>query len=91
MDVLQRGIASMIKDNIDLTSVVQIMLRRRILPYQRRGSPMWTYRIDDEPTIRQLFRTTREKLWKALFKAQEKWPAKKEDQGLCADKLPSEV
>ena len=81
----------MIKDKIELANVVQIMLRQRILPCQCQDSPMWTYWTDDEPTIRQLFCTTWEKLWKALFKAQEKWPAKKEDQGLCADKLPSKV
>ena len=81
----------MIKDKIELTNVVQIMLRRRVLPCQRRDSPMWTYRLDDEPTIHRLFCTTREKLWKALFKAQENWPAKKEDQGQRADKPPSEV
>ena len=91
MEDLQRGIASLIREGIGLTNVVQVMLRRRILPCQRRSSPMWDYRTDDDPTVRQLFRTTREKLWKVLFKAQENWPAKKEDQGLRADKLPSEV
>jgi hypothetical protein len=88
---LQRGIASLIREGVGLTNVVQVMLRRHILPCQRRSSPMWDYRTDDDPTVRRLFRTTREKLWKALLKAQKDWPGKKEDKGLSAAKPPSEV
>ena len=81
----------MIEAKIELVNVVQVMLRRHILPCQRRSSPMWDYRTDDDPTVRRLFRTTREKLWKALFKAQENWPGKKEDKGLIAIKPAPEV
>ena len=52
---------------------------------------MWAYQSDDEPTVRQLFRTTPEKLWKALFKPRKSWPAKEEDSGLSADNPPTQV
>ena len=52
---------------------------------------MWDYRTGDDPTVRRLFRTTREKLWKVLFKAQKDWPGEEEDQGLNAAKPPSKV
>jgi hypothetical protein len=52
---------------------------------------MWDYRTSDDPTVRRLFRTTREKLWKVLFKAQKDWPDEEEDQGLNAAKPPSKV
>ena len=76
---------------MELVNVVQVMLHRRILPCQRRASPMWAYRPKDEPTMRQLFRTTPEKLWKALFKPRKSWPAKEEDSGLSTDNPPTKV
>ena len=41
--------------------------------------------------MRKLYRTTREKLWKALFKPQEEWPAKEKDTGLGAEHPPLKV
>ena len=81
----------MIKAKAELVDVVQVMLHRRILPCQRRASPMCAYQLEDEPNVRQLFRTTSEKLSKALFKPRKSCPAKEEDSGLSTDNPPSQV
>ena len=81
----------MIKDKIELTNVVQIMLGRRILPSQDRAIPMWAYKPEDPATVLRFYGTTHEKLWKVLFKPQKEWPAVEEDIGLDAANPPKEV
>ena len=76
---------------MELVNVFQVMLHRRILPCQCRASPMWAYHLDDEPTVSQFFRTTPEKLWKALFRPQKSWPDKEEDTGLSTVNPPTQV
>jgi hypothetical protein len=81
----------MIEAKIELVNVIQVMLRRRLLPCQHRASPMWAYQLEDPATVRQFFRTTHEKLWKVLFKPQKSWPAEEEDTGLDAETPPTKV
>ena len=81
----------MLEANVELTNVVQVMLRRRLLPCQHRATPMWAHNLDDPPTMRKLYRTTKEKLWKALFKPQKDWLAKEEDTVLAVENPPLKV
>jgi hypothetical protein len=85
---LQKRITSMIETNIKLTNVVQVMLRRRLLPCQHRASPMWAYQPEDPDTVRQFFRTTHEKLWKVLFKPQESCRPRKRTPDSMPQTLP---
>ena len=75
----------MIAAKIELANVIQVLLRRCVLPCQHRASPMWAYQLEDPATVSQFFHTTHEKLWKALFKPWEKLPAEEEDTGLDAE------
>ena len=74
-----------------LTNVVQINLRRRLLPCEQRASPMWAYKPDDPATVQYLFGTTHDKVWNLLFKPQKEWLAEEEDIGLDTAHPPKEV
>ena len=63
----------MLGKNVGLTNVVQIMLFRRILPCQRRASPMWEFNPEEPRTLKRFFGTTHKGIWKMLFKAQKSW------------------
>ena len=58
----------MVEVKIKLTNVVQVMLRRRVLPCQHRNTPMWSYKSEDPTTMQYFFGTTHDKVWKLLFK-----------------------
>ena len=88
---LQKRIAKMIEKGVELVIVIQIMLGRRILPFQDRASPMWAYKPEDPATVIRFYGTTHEKLWKVLFKPQKEWPAVEEDIGLDAANPPRDV
>ena len=64
--------------------VVQIILFRRILPCQRRASPLWEFNPKEPRTLQHFLRTTHEGMWKHLFQAQKSWPMETEDVGLNA-------
>jgi hypothetical protein len=91
VEQLQSRICRMIEQGAELPNVIQIMLRRRILPFQDRASPMWAYKPEDPATVLSFFRTTHAQLWKVLFKPQKEWPAEEEDIGLDAANPPREV
>ena len=64
-------IKSMVDKNIKLVNVIQVMLFRRILPCQRRVCNLWEFDPAEHQTLRELFGTTHEDVWKVLFKANE--------------------
>ena len=84
MLALQTRISNVLGKNISLTDVVEIMLFRRILPCQRRASPMWEFKPEETRTQQHFLGTTHEGMWKPLFKAQKSWPMETEDVGLNA-------
>ena len=75
----------------ELPNMIQIMLRRRILPFQDRAFPMWAYKLEDPTTVLSFFCTSHARLWKALFKPQKEWPAEEEYIGLDAKNPLREV
>ena len=89
--MLQKRISQMINKKVGLANVVQIMLHRRLLPFQDRVAPMWSYKPEDPATVLHFYRMTHAKLWKVLFKPQKDWPTKEEDIGLDAATPPREV
>ena len=66
---LQTRITNMLGKHVGLTNVVLIMLFRRILPCQRRASPMWEFKPKEPWTLHHFLNTTHEGMWKLLFKA----------------------
>ena len=74
----------MISNKIKLVNVVQVMLLRRILPCQRRAFSMWEFDPAKHQTLRELFDTTHQDIWKVLFKGAEVPPPLTEDRRLSA-------
>jgi hypothetical protein len=89
--LLQSQIAKMIEQGVKLPNVIQIMLSRRILPFQDRASPMWAYKPEDPATVLSFYRTSHAQLWRVLFKPQKDWLAEEEDIGLDTANPPREV
>ena len=72
----------MISKNIKLVNMVQVMLFRRILPCQSQTCNLWEFNPTKHQTLRELFDTTHEDIWKVLFKAGEVPPPMSEDRRL---------
>ena len=74
----------MMSKKIKLVNVVQVMLFRRILPCQRRAFDLWEFDSAKHQTLRELYDTTHEDVWRVLFKGAEMPPSLTEDRGLSA-------
>ena len=81
---LQKCIRNMMSKKIKLVNVVQVMLFRRILPCQRRAFDLWEFDSAKHQTLRELYDTTHEDVWRVLFKGAEMPPSLTEDRGLSA-------
>ena len=55
---LQNCVQNMISKKIKLVNMVQVMLFRRILPYQRLAFNMWEFNPAKHQTLRELFDVT---------------------------------
>ena len=88
---LQTCIKNMISKKIKLVNVVQVMLFHRILPCQRRGFNMWEFDPDEHQTLRELFDTMHEDVWRVLFKTTEVPPPIVVDRLLSAKRPASAV
>ena len=76
-------ITNVLRKNVGFTNVVQIMLFCRILPCQRRTSPMWEFKPEDPRTLEDFLGATHGGMWKLLFKVQKSsWPMETEDIGI---------
>ena len=78
---LQTRIQSMVDKNIKLVNVIQVMLVRRILPYQSQTCPLWEFDPEKHQTLERLFGTTHEDIWKLIFKGNETPSETDEDRG----------
>ena len=58
----------MMSKKIKLVNVVQVMLFRRILPCQIWAFNLWEFGPAEHQTLRRLFDTTDNDVWKVLFK-----------------------
>ena len=85
---LQSRIRTLLERDIDLVSVIQVMLLRRILPCQRRPRRMWDFNPEGPQTLQHFFSATHEGMWKLFFGKRKHWPDTVEDVGLncnCPD------
>ena len=74
----------MTSKKIKLVNVVQVMLFRRILPCQRRAFDLWEFDSAKHQTLRKLYDTTHEDVWRVFVKGTEMPPSLTEDRGLSA-------
>ena len=81
----------MVTKNVKLVDVIQVMLVRRILLWQRQSRPLWEFNSKKHQTLVRLFETTHKGAWKLLFKGNEKPPAGDSDRGHDAKHPASEV
>ena len=88
---LQNCVKNIISKKIKLVNVVQVMLFRRILPCQRRAFNMWEFDPAKHQTLRELFDTTHQDIWKVLFKSAKVPPPLTEDRGLSAKRHANPV
>ena len=91
LDGLQKCIRNMTSKKLKLVNIVQVMLFRRILPCQRRVFNLWEFDPAKHQTLRELFDTTHQDIWKVLFKSAEVPPPLTEDRGLSAKRHANPV
>ena len=76
---------------IKLVNVVQVMLFRRILPCQQQVFNLWEFDPAKHQTLRELYGTTHEDVWRVLFKGAEVPLSLTEDRGLSAKRRANTV
>ena len=91
LDGLQKCILNMISKKHKLVNIVQVMLFRRILPFQQLAFNLWEFDPAQHQTLRELFDMTHKDVWKVLFKGAEVPPSLTEDRGLSAKHLAHSV
>ena len=79
---LQSRIRTLLERDIDLVSVIQVMLIRRILPCQRRPLRMWEFNPEGPRTLQYFFGVTHKGMWKLFFRKRKHWPDTTKDTGL---------
>ena len=88
---LQTCIRNMMSKKIKLVNMVQVIIFRRILPCQRRAFNLWEFDPAKHQTLRELFDTTHQDVWKVLFKVAEVPSPLTEDQELSAKRPANPV
>ena len=88
---LQACIQKLVDKKLKLVNLVQVMLIRRILPFQRRGFNMWEFDPAQHQTLSGLFDTMYEDVWKVLFKGAEAPASATEDRGFRSQRPADEV
>ena len=88
---VQTCIQNMTNKKIKLVNMVQVMLFRQILPCQRRAFILWEFDSAQHQTLRELYDTTHEDVWRVLFKSAEMPPSLTEDRGLSAKRRANPV
>ena len=74
----------MTNKKIKLVNVVQVMLFRRILLCQQWAFVLWEFDLAKYQTLRELYDTMHEDVWRVLFKGAELPPSLTKDRGLSA-------
>ena len=82
---LQIRIQDLLKRDISLVKVIQVMLVRRVLPCQRRPLGMWDFNPEGPRTVQHFFGRTLEGMY------QLKCPVTIEDAGLDCNRPDTQV
>ena len=81
LSLLQTRVRSMVDKDVKLVDVVQVMLVRMVLPCQRRACTLWEFDPTEHQTLRELYDSSHEDIWKVLFKSSKSWADSSEDRG----------
>ena len=88
---LQSRIRDLLKRDVSLVKVMQVMLVRRVLPCQCRPLRMWEFNSEGPRTIQQFFGVTLEWMYVLFFGPRIKCPDTTEDAGLNCNRLDTQV
>ena len=89
--VLQSCIRELLKRGINLVSIMQVMLIRRMLPCQRRPPRMWEFNPEGLRTVKHFFSLKLEGMCKLFFGPKVECPDTTEDAGLSCNRLDTQV
>ena len=81
LSLLLTRVRNMVDKDVKLVDVVQVMLVRLVLPCQRRACTLWEFDPTEHQTLRELYDSSHEDIWKVLFKSSKSWPDSSEDRG----------
>ena len=84
---LQSRICDLLKRDVSLVKVMQIMLVHRVLPCQRRSLRLWEFNLERPRTIQQFFGVTLGEIYGLFFGSRIKCPDTIEDAGLNCNRL----
>ena len=91
MLTLQSPIRDLLKRDISLVKVIQVMLVRRVLPCQRRSLRMWEFNPEGSRTIQHFLGMMFEGMYRLFFGSQIKCPDTTEDAGLNCNRPDTQV
>ena len=89
--MLQSRIRDLLKRDISLVKVIQVMLVRRVLPCQCRSLRMWEFNPEGPRTIQHFFGMTLEGMYRLFFGSRIKCPDTTEDAGLNCNRPDTQV
>ena len=89
--ILQSRIRELLERDINLVSIIQLMLIRRMLPCKVRPLRMWEFNVEGPWTILHFFGLTLEGMCKLFFGPQVKCPDTTEDAGLSCNHPDTQV
>ena len=91
MPTLQSRIRDLLKRDVGLVKVMQVMLVRWVLPCQRRPLRMWEFNPEGPRTIQQFFSVTLKEMYGLFFGSRIKCPDTTEDAGLNCNRPDTHV
>ena len=88
---LQSRIQDILKRDVNLVKIMQVMLVRRVLPCQRRPLRMWEFNPEGPRTVQQFFGMMLKEMYELFFGSRIKCPDTTEDGGLNCNRPDTQV
>ena len=89
--ILQSRVRDLLKGDVNLVSVMQVMLVRRVQPCKRRPLRMWEFNPEGPQTIQHFLGMTLEEMYKLFFGPEIRCPDTTEDAGLRCNRPDTQV
>jgi hypothetical protein len=89
--ILQSHIQDLIERDINLVTVMQVMLVRQVSPYKRRPLRLWEFNPDAPRIIQHFLGMMLEEMYKLFFGPQIKCLDTTEDAGLSCNRPDTQV
>ena len=91
MPLLQGHIRDLLKGDLNLVKVTQVMLIRRILPGKRRSLRLWEFNPEGPRALQHFMGATPVEMYKMFFGSQAMCPDLTEDAGLSCNRPDTQV